>query len=101
MFVILLSYKKSLEKVDAHLTAHRKFLDDNYQQNFFLVSGPRNPRTGGVIISQLTDRKHLQTVIEQDPFHIHQIADYEIIEFNPIKYHQDFARFVSPYEAAK
>jgi uncharacterized protein YciI len=56
MFIIELSYKKALNDIDKHLEAHRAYLDDAYINNYFLVSRPKNPRTGGVIISQLNNR---------------------------------------------
>ena len=52
MFVVLLTYKKSLEEIEKHLSEHRAFLDQGYGKDFFLASGPMNPRTGGVIISR-------------------------------------------------
>jgi hypothetical protein len=43
MFVILLTYKKSLEDIDEYLAEHRAFLDNGYRDNFFVASGPKNP----------------------------------------------------------
>jgi uncharacterized protein YciI len=94
MFVINLVYKKPLEIVEGYVVEHRLFLDEGYKKNFFIMSGPKNPRTGGIIISQLKDRVQLEKILQQDPFNIHGIADYEIIEFNPIKYLPDMACFV-------
>jgi uncharacterized protein YciI len=94
MFVILVTYKKSLEMVDKHLATHVAFLDQGYQNNYFIVSGRKNPRTGGVIISQLKSRSKLEDILKHDPFYIHEIADYEIIEFTPGGNHPDFSRFM-------
>ena len=68
MFIILLNYKKPIEVIDKYLPAHRDFLEEGYKQNFFIVSGPKNPRTGGVIISQLNDRVQLEEILSKDPF---------------------------------
>lgn len=94
MFVIMVQYKKPLEIVDEYLAAHRAFLETGYQNNCFIASGPKNPRTGGVILSQLKSREQLEGILAQDPFVLNGIADYEIIEFAPVKYHVDFARFL-------
>ncbi len=94
MFVVILTYKKPLTDIDKHLTEHRAFLDSGYKNNFFVASGPKNPRDGGVIISQLKNRDELENILKQDPFSIHDVADYEIIEFDPIKYHADFRSFI-------
>jgi uncharacterized protein YciI len=94
MLVILLTYKKSLEEIEKYLEEHRRFLDQGYRNNFFAVSGPKNPRTGGVIISPLQNQDQLEEFLKQDPFHIHAVADYEIIEFNPTKYHPQCASWI-------
>ena len=94
MFIIELTYLKPLSEVDKFLAAHRSFLDDCYQKNYFIASGPKNPRTGGIILSQLKDRAQLEKILSEDPFSIHCVADYEIMEFTPVKFHADFAKFI-------
>ena len=94
MFVIQLQYKVAIEKVDHYLLEHRNFLEAGYQKNYFIVSGPKNPRTGGIILSQLKDRAQLEKILSEDPFSLQGIADYEIIEFTPVKFHADFEGFV-------
>ena len=94
MFIIMLNYIKRLDIVEKYLDQHKKFLEFCYKSNFFIASGPKNPRTGGVIISQISDRAQLDNLLKQDPFHINNIADYEIIEFTPSKYHPNFAAFI-------
>ncbi len=94
MFIIEITYKKSLEHVDKHLSAHREFLDEAYIKNYFVASGPKMPRTGGIMISHLTDRNLLEDLLNNDPFKVNDVADYKIIEFTPTKYHSNFATFV-------
>lgn len=94
MFIIELTYKRPIEEIDQHLTAHRSFLEDGYQKNYFVASGPQQPRTGGIIISQLKNRSQLESILKQDPFQIHNLAEYKIIEFEPVKYHTNFASFI-------
>jgi uncharacterized protein YciI len=90
----MLNYKQPLEIVDEHLANHRSFLQEGYDKNYFIVSGPRIPRTGGILISQLDDRAKVEDILKDDPFYIHDVADYDIIEFTPVKYHKDFAPFL-------
>lgn len=94
MFVIQLHYKVAIEQVDQYLIEHRNFLEAGYQKNYFIASGPKNPRTGGIILSQLKNRAQLEKILSEDPFSIHVIADYEIMEFTPVKFHADFAKFI-------
>jgi uncharacterized protein YciI len=88
MFIVLLTYKKPIEEVDQYLVAHRAYLDQGYAKNFLLASGPKIPRNGGVLISQLRDRAQLESFLQQDPFYIHEVGDFEIIEFEAFKHHK-------------
>lgn len=94
MFIVLITYKKPLEVIDQLLAAHRSYLDSGYQRNYLIASGPTNPRTGGVLLSQLTDRSQLEAFLKKDPFLIHGAVDYKIIEFLPVKYHKDFEKLI-------
>jgi uncharacterized protein YciI len=94
MFIVLLTYLKPLDVIDQHLTEHRAFLEEGYQKDYFIASGPCDPRTGGVIISQLKDREQLNEILSRDPFALHHLAKYEVIAFTPVKYHSDFKAFI-------
>lgn len=94
MFVVTITYKQPMERVDQYLAEHRSFLDEGYKNNCFVASGPQNPRTGGIIISQLKDKSQLEKILQNDPFKLHDIADYVITEFEPVKYHPEFSSFV-------
>jgi len=87
MFVILCTYVKPLEEVDRYLNAHREFLKQGYQKNYFLASGPQRPREGGIIISPLKNKQALMEIMADDPFHLHAVAEYQIIEFDVVLHH--------------
>lgn len=95
MFIVDINYKKPIEVVEQHLVAHREFLEEGYQKDYFIASGPKNPRTGGIIVSQLKDKAQLEAILKNDPFFKNDIAEYHFIEFNPVKFHKDFVSFVS------
>lgn len=94
MFVILLTYKKPLSEVEKHLAAHREYLDRHYAAGRFLCSGPLNPRTGGVILCRADNRAAVGTLTTEDPFRVHGIADYRIVEFSPTKHLSGFTPFL-------
>ena len=81
MFVIELTYKVPLAKIDAHMTAHVIFLKKYYASGHFLVSGRKIPRDGGIILAVGRSRAEIEAVILEDPFHQHGLADFRIIEF--------------------
>ena len=95
MFVLLLHYKKPLDEIDERLTAHREFLEEGYKNNYFIVSGPQKPRTGGVVISQLTDRAQLEAIMQQDPFCLEGLAEYQFIEFEPVMCDEGFMGYLT------
>ena len=86
MFVIMVNYVKPLTEIDNHLEAHRRFLDEGYAAGVFLASGPRNPRTGGVILAQAASVDELKAFMNKDPFNASGVATYEYIEFTPLKF---------------
>jgi uncharacterized protein YciI len=94
MFIIMVNYKKPLEIVDQYVAAHRAYMDQGYTKDFFVTSGPRNPRVGGVVVSQLKDRAILETFFKDDPYYVNGVADFEIIEFAPVKNHPEFLKFI-------
>ena len=81
MFVIELVYKAGLAEIDAHMAAHVKFLKKYYAAGNFLVSGRKIPRDGGIILAVGNNRREIEAIVEEDPFHIHELADFRIIEF--------------------
>ena len=85
MYIVHLIYEVPLEKVNEQLTAHGAFLDEQYALGNFLASGPQVPRTGGVILSSVSDKNELIAILEKDPFIQHKVARYELIEFLPTK----------------
>ena len=94
MFIVMITFKQPLEVVENYVVAHRQFLDEGYNKNYLVASGPRNPRTGGIVVSQLEDKNTLVEFFKRDPYLVNNIADYEFIEFRPVKYHPDFAPFI-------
>jgi uncharacterized protein YciI len=81
MFVIELIYKADLAEIDAQMAAHVRFLKKYYASGNFLVSGRKIPRDGGIILAVGTSRQQIETIVAEDPFHAHGLADFRIIEF--------------------
>ena len=81
MFVIELIYKADLKDIDAHMTAHVRFLRKYYASGHFLVSGRKIPRDGGIILAVGESREEIEAIIKEDPFHKHGLADFRVIEF--------------------
>jgi len=92
MYIVNLTYLKPLAELEAHLAAHRVFLDEQYAREMFLASGPRNPRDGGVILaSGKLSRAELDGLLALDPFARNGIASYHVTEFTATKHHPALA----------
>ena len=66
MFVIELTYKADLKKIDAHMAAHVRFLKKYYASGNFLVSGRKIPREGGIILA-VGKRQDIDAIVKEDP----------------------------------
>ena len=83
MFIVSLTYTASLAEIDAHLFSHLEWLKKYYDQDVFILSGRKDPPSGGIIVATGIDRKGLEEILKEDPFVVANITDYEIIEFTP------------------
>lgn len=82
MFIVSLTYKAPLAEIDANLATHRAFLDRHFATGAFLASGPKQPRTGGVILATVADRATLEGILNEDPFKRLDLAHYSVEEFD-------------------
>jgi uncharacterized protein YciI len=81
MFLLLLTYTKPLDEVDALMRDHVKWLRRQYADGRFVVSGRRLPRTGGVILARGDDRDEIEALAATDPFVRGGVATVEVIQF--------------------
>jgi uncharacterized protein YciI len=81
MFVIELIYTAALADIDAHMTAHVRFLKKYYASGNFLVSGRKIPRDGGIIIAVGDSREQIEAIAREDPFCKRGLAEFRVIEF--------------------
>jgi len=85
VYVLILTYRAPLSAIDATLPEHRRFLDHFFATGEFLASGPRQPRTGGVILASVASRARVDELIASDPFTQQQLAEYQVVRFTPTR----------------
>lgn len=88
MFIVQLNYQCDPNEIDKYLQAHRDFLDYHFKQGLFLAAGHLKPRTGDIIIALTNDRKQLESVLQEDPYYLADLAHYTLTEFTPAS-HRD------------
>jgi uncharacterized protein YciI len=96
MFVIELTYKAPLANIDARMRAHVTFLKKYYAAGNFLVSGRQVPRTGGIIIAVADSRAQIESIIAEDPFCKHGLAEFRVIEFRASQRAEDMPQRLTP-----
>ncbi|HET9135203.1 MAG TPA: YciI family protein [Candidatus Kapabacteria bacterium] len=82
-FLINIHYIKPLDAVVEVTPEHRAYLKTKYDAGILLFSGPRVPRTAGVLFAKAEDASVIEDMIAADPFKIKEIGDYEVIEIAP------------------
>ncbi len=74
----------SKNDVEEWLPKHREYLKLGYDKGILLLSGPKVPRTGGIIIARAHTYEEINEFLANDPFFLNKITTYRIIEFNPV-----------------
>jgi len=80
-FIVDLEYLVPMDQVEPHIKGHMDFVAKGYDKGFFIASGAKVPRTGGVILAKADEREALAGYCNTDPFVISGIAKMTITEF--------------------
>lgn len=94
MFIVSITYISEMSQIDKYLEAHIEYLDRNYERGVFIASGRKVPRSGGIILAKARNRSELEEILNNDPFKIHNLADYELTEFVPTKAASEFSSLI-------
>lgn len=93
MFLITFNFIGNLP-TDQQLAEHRSYIDKKINEGLILLAGPKDPRTGGVIVALTKTEEEAKHLVEGDPYFPYQLADYQITKFNPVKYRPEIAKLV-------
>lgn len=99
MVIADLTYIESIDKIEHYLEAHRAFLDKYYKKGVFILSGRKNPRTGGMIISNLDTVSEMEKIIQEDPFFKQGLAVYRCIQLEPTRYADGIEKYLGDHYA--
>ncbi|TGK12891.1 hypothetical protein EHO60_03185 [Leptospira fletcheri] len=94
-FLIELRYTSSLEKIEAAVVEHRAFLQTLYDRGILLLSGPKEPRIGGMILGKANSKEEMQNLLREDPFQKQGLAEVSFTEFHPVKYQKFLENWIS------
>lgn len=92
----IIRYRRPMEEVLKVLDDHRAYLRSLKQQGTLVASGPFDPRSGGALLVRIPDGEDVQAALDRirdnDPFTVKGIAQYELLEWNPVIGKEDLDR---------
>ncbi len=94
-FLVSIQYKVPVEQLGDNVRLHREFLQIGYDRGWLLMSGPRNPKTGGIIIARTHSLEALAEFFKDDPYQLAGLADHEFTEFDPVRFQPFLADWVT------
>lgn len=83
LFVINIDYRIPRDEALPHLDAHMVFIRKYIELGIFLVSGPKLPLEGGVIIAMAQSMTEIEAVAAEDPLYVAGCTTHQILEFKP------------------
>jgi uncharacterized protein YciI len=92
-FVVELIYKKPVEEFTEIIPLHRAYLQTGYAKGMLLLSGPQEPRVGGLLIAKAESLDELKAFCAQDPYYLNGVADYRFIQFKPMSWQPNLAEW--------
>jgi uncharacterized protein YciI len=85
--IAIVRYRKPMEEVLKVLEDHRTYLRGLKAKGLLLVSGPVEPRSGGVLLLRVPDGavdRTLDEIRDGDPYIKAGIAQYELLPWSPV-----------------
>ena len=84
-FLVELNFLKPFATFGDVVPQHRAFLQTGYDSGLLLMSGPRDDKTGGIVIARAPDLPTLQSFFEQDPYQLNGLAGHRFVGFTAAK----------------
>lgn len=84
--IAVIRYRRPFEEVAATVDVHRAYLRELKERGLLLVSGPMDPRSGGLLLLRVPDTNaaaELDRIRDGDPFMKLGLAQYELIPWLP------------------
>lgn len=87
LFAVDIEYIVPFEQVEKVLEPHMDFVRRAYDQGRFLASGPKEPRTGGMVIMMAQSLEAAQDYLAADPFVTERVVAVKLTAFKPANLH--------------
>ncbi|WP_170351909.1 YciI family protein [Ruegeria atlantica] len=87
LFVVDIEYIVPMNQVEPVIDSHMDFVHASYKDGRFLMSGPKVPRSGGLIVMTADSREEAEKYLEHDPFAQEKVAKFRVTEFRASNLH--------------
>jgi len=84
-FLVELNFLKPFASFGDVVPQHRAFLQTGYDSGLLLMSGPRDDKTGGIVVARAPDLPTLQSFFELDPYKLNGLAEHRFMGFTAAK----------------
>lgn len=95
MLIAISQYTKPVEEVDLHREAHIDYIKKHILSRKILAAGRQTPPTGAVIIANNISLAEFKNLLGEDPYCLVGVAEYKIIEFNPVLCDESFRAVIA------
>lgn len=85
VFVLIARYTRPAEEVDRMLDDHKAWITRNQEAGRILMTARQVPLTGGLILAAGDSADEMRRMIADDPFHASGAAEYDVLEFQPVR----------------
>lgn len=93
-FIVLLNFTTPFEQFGDAVPHHRAFLQEGYDRGLLLLSGPQQPKTGGIVVARAESLEDLQAFFARDPYKARRLAEHAYLEFTPVKWQDSVAEWI-------
>jgi len=83
-YLVEVSYAAGHEQLAAVRNEHRAYVKTGFDKGMLLLAGAWSTKTGGMVVGKANSRDEIEEFCANDPFRKQRLADYRIIEFQPI-----------------
>jgi uncharacterized protein YciI len=84
-FLVEITYTVPFEALSGVVAEHRAYLQTGYDKGWLLISGPLNPKTGGLVVAKAPSAEAIREFFRTDPYAMKGLATYNFVEFEPVK----------------
>ena len=94
-FIVTITYLAPIGTFGEAVQRHRAYLDLGYHSGLLLMSGPKTPPIGGIVVARAGSEAEIRRFFDQDPYKLENLATHEFTEFSPVKHQALLADWVA------